>query len=137
MTLLRKHLLATTLVALALALTACGGSSDEDDVRSAAENFASAFTDENWSEVCGLMTKGSKAQLEGAGEVLQVKGGCEDVWKKVANRVPKSAKQQLENLEIDTVKVSGNKATVTTTSSKGEPAQLRKEDGEWKFDFEG
>lgn len=47
MTRLRNHLLATTAVVLVSALVACGGGSDEDDVRSASEDFVSAFKDEN------------------------------------------------------------------------------------------
>lgn len=129
-----RHLLASTAVVLALSLVACGGGSDEDDVRSAAENFASAFKDENWGEVCALMTKQSKAQLEQAGELLQA-NGCEAVWKKAAKRIPEEAKQQLDNFAVDTIKVNGNTATVASTSAQDSPAQLRKEDGEWKVNF--
>lgn len=131
----RKSVLLSAMVALLLSLVGCGGSSDEDDVRSAAENFASAFKDENWSEVCTLMTKQSKAQLEQAGELLQADGGCEDVWKKAANRIPEEAKRQLDDFEIDTVEVTGDTATVSSTTAKDDPAQLRKEDGEWKVNF--
>lgn len=130
-----RHLLTTLTVALALSLIACGGGSAEDDVRSASDDFVTAFKDENWSEVCTLMTKQSKAQLEQAGELLDANGGCEDVWKKAANRIPEEAKQQLENFEIDTIEVNGNTATVSSTSAKDDPAQLRKEDGEWKVNF--
>ena len=34
------------------------------------------------------------------------------------------------------VKVEGDTATVTTAEAKGQPTQLRKEDGEWRVDFE-
>jgi hypothetical protein len=130
-----KRVLASAAVVLALSLAACGGGgSDEDEVRSAAENFASAFKDENWSEVCALMTKQSKAQLEEAGKLLQA-DGCEAVWKKAANRIPEEAKQQLDNFAVDTIKVNGNTATVTSTSAQDSPAQLRKEDGAWKVNF--
>jgi hypothetical protein len=135
MTHFRKHLLATTAVVLVLSLGACGGGSDEDDVRSASEDFVSAFKDENWGEVCSLMTKKSKAQLEQAGEALDATGGCEDVWKKAAKFLPPEAKKQLDNFEIDTVKVDGDKATVTTTDAKGSRTQLLKEDGEWRVNF--
>lgn len=135
MTRLAESLLVPVTVALVLSLVACGGGSDEDDVRAASEDFVAAFKDENWSEVCTLMTKQSKAQLEQAGELVQADGGCEDVLKKVATRIPPATKQELEDFEIDTVKVNGNTATVTSTSAKGAPAQLRKEDGEWKVNF--
>lgn len=130
-----RHLLTTLTVALALSLIACGGGSAEDDVRSASDDFVTAFKDENWSEVCTLMTKQSKAQLEQAGELLDANGGCEDVWKKAAKRIPDEAKQQLENFEIDTIEVNGNTATVSSNSAKDDPAQLRKEGGEWKVNF--
>ena len=84
MTRSHTNLLATTAAALALSLFACGGGSDEDDVRSASENFVAAFKDEDWAEVCSLMTEDSKAQLERAGQVLQAEGGCQDVWEKAS-----------------------------------------------------
>lgn len=135
MTHFRKHLLATTAVALVLSLAACGGGSDEDDVRSASEDFVSAFKDENWEEVCSLMTEKSRAQLEQAGEALDAKGGCADVWEKAKKFLPPETEKQLDNFEIDTVKVNGDTATVTTTDAKGSPAQLIKEDGEWRINF--
>jgi ketosteroid isomerase-like protein len=135
MTHFRKHLLATTAVALVLSLAACGGGSDEDDVRSASEDFVSAFKDENWEEVCSLMTEKSRAQLEQAGEALDAKGGCADVWEKAKEFLPPETEKQLDNFEVDTVKVTGDKATVTTTDAKGSPTQLLKEDGEWRINF--
>ena len=131
----RKHLPATLAVVLVLSLGACGGGSDEDDVRSASEDFVSAFKDENWEEVCSLMTAKSRAQLEQAGEALQAKGGCPDVWEKAKEFLPPETEKQLDNFEIDTVKVNGDTATVTTSDAKGSPTQLIKEDGEWRINF--
>ncbi len=131
----RKHLPATMAVVLVLSLGACGGGSDEDDVRSASEDFVSAFKDQNWEEVCSLMTAKSRAQFEKAGEALDAKGGCPDVWEKAEEFLPPETEKQLDDFEIDTVKVNGDKATVTTTDAKGEPTQLLKEDGEWRINF--
>lgn len=131
----RKHLPATMAVVLVLSLGACGGGSSEDDVRSASEDFVAAFKDENWEEVCSLMTEKSRAQLEKAGEALEAKGGCPDVWEKAKKFLPPETEKQLDNFEIDTVKVSGDTATVTTTDAKGSPTQLIKEDGEWRINF--
>lgn len=135
MTHFRKHLLATMAVVLVLSLGACGGGSDEEDVRAASEDFVSAFKGENWDEVCSLMTEKSKAQLEQASEALDAKGGCPGVWEKAAKFLPPETEQQLDNFEVDTVKVNGDKATVSTTDASGEPAQLIKEDGEWRVNF--
>jgi ketosteroid isomerase-like protein len=133
----RQRLLLTLAVVLVLPLSACGGS-DEDDVRSASEDFVAAFKDENWEEVCSLMTDKSKAQLERAGQVLDANGGCEGVWEKASKFIGDKAKRQLDDFEIESVKVDGDTATVTVTNAeaKGQPTQLRKEDGEWRVDFE-
>ena len=136
MTRLRTHLLATTAVVLVLALVACGGGSDEDDVRSASEDFVSAFKDENWEDVCSLMSEDSKAQLEEARDLLDAKGGCADVWEKAAEFLPPDARKQLEDFEIESVKVDGDTASVTTANTKGGPTRLVKEDREWRVDFE-
>jgi ketosteroid isomerase-like protein len=133
----RQRLLLTLAVVLVLPLSACGGS-DEDDVRSASEDFVAAFKDENWEEVCSLMTNKSKAQLERAGQVLDANGGCEGVWEKASKFIGDKAKRQLDDFGIESVKVDGDTATVTVTNAeaKGQPTQLRKEDGEWRVDFE-
>lgn len=133
----RRLSLLTTAVVLALSLVACGGGSAEDDVRSASENFVTAFKDENWEEVCSMMTKASKAQLEQAGETLDAKGGCPGVWEQASKLIDAEAKKQLEEFEIDTVKVNGNIATVTSVAAGTDPARLRKEDGEWRVDVAG
>jgi ketosteroid isomerase-like protein len=130
-----QRLVLTLAVALVLPLSACGGS-DEDDVRSASEDFVAAFKDENWEEVCSLMTDKSKAQLERAGQVLDANGGCEGVWEKASKFIGDKAKRQLDDFEIESVKIDGDTATVTTAEAKGQPTQLRKEDGEWRVDFE-
>jgi ketosteroid isomerase-like protein len=136
MTPVAKRMLLTLAVVAVLPLGACGGS-DEDDVRSASEDFVSAFKDENWGEVCSLMTDKSKVQLERAGKAIGADGGCEDVWEKASKLVDDRAKEQLEDFEIESVKVDGDRATVTTAEAQGSPTQLRKEDGEWRVDFEG
>ena len=69
---------------MVMSLVACGGGSDEDDVRSASEGFVSAFKDENWEDVCSLMIEDSRAQLEDAGDLIDAKGGCADVWEKAS-----------------------------------------------------
>ncbi len=136
MTRLRNHLLATTAVVLVGALVACGGGSDEDDVRSASEDFVSAFKDEKWEDVCSLMTEDSRAQLEDAGGLIDAKGGCADVWEKASEFLPPDAKRQLEDFEIESVKVDGDTASVTTANAKGGATRLVKEDGKWRVDFE-
>lgn len=133
----RRLSLLTTAAVLSLSLVACGSGSPEDDVRAASESFVTAFKDENWDEVCSMMTRASKAQLERAGEALEAKGGCPDVWAKASKLIDARAKKQLEEFEIDTVKVNGNTATVTSVAAGTDPARLRKEGGEWRVDVAG
>lgn len=130
------------MVVLALSLVACGGSSDEDGVRSASENFVSALKHERWSEVCALMTKKSKDQIEQAGEPTDEKDGCVALWEEAVRRLPSAFKRSLGTFEVDTVKVNGNTATVTSSGARlalrggqRRPTKLLKEDGEWKVDF--
>lgn len=46
------------------------------------------------------------------------------------------SKAQLEDFEIESVRVDGDTASVTTAKAKGGSTRLVKEDGEWRVDFE-
>lgn len=52
--------------------------------------------------------------------------------------LPPDAKRQLEDfeIEIESVRVDGDTASVTTANAKGGSTRLVKEDGEWRVDFE-
>lgn len=50
--------------------------------------------------------------------------------------LPPDAKRQLEDFELESVKVDGDTASVTTANAKGGSTRLVKEDGEWRVDFE-
>lgn len=130
-----KHALSAAAIALLLSLSACGGS-DEEDVRAASEDFVTAFQAENWRDVCSLMTVDSRAELAKAGEILDAKGGCEEVWAKASKFIGGDIKRELDDFEIESVMVDGDTATVVAANAKGEPTRLRKEDGQWRVAFE-
>lgn len=83
------------------------------------------------------MTEDSKAQLEEAGDLLDAKGGCADVWEKASESSPPTQNASSRIFEIESVRVDGDTASVTTADAKGGGStRLVKEDGEWRVDFE-
>ena len=109
---------ALLLLALAALLGACGpgGDSDEDKVRDVVENVA-----DNNPEVCKQLTDEFLSREFDGDE-----GKCEKQAREAEDD---------QNLEIEEVKVDGDKATVEATADgdKG-TALLVKEDGDWKLD---
>lgn len=88
------------------------------------------------------MTKKSKDQIGQAGELIDAKDGCAAQWEKAVRRLPSAFKRSLGTFEVDTVKVNGSTATVTSSGARlalhagqRRPTKLLKEDGEWKVDF--
>jgi hypothetical protein len=128
-------------LAVALALTGCGGRSDADKAKEALTTFMAAIARGDGKTACGLADAAGRQRL-----VTAAKGrlSCESVVAAIATRIPPDVRTGLENAEIRRVTVRGNTATVDDadiTSSKGRlsgflngdtPEKLVKEGGRWK-----
>ena len=119
--------LATTGVAAALALSACGGPSDNQQVRDTVEGFGQASALKDYQRICDtLISRRLSEQVERVGLPCEVafRRGLESV--------------QGLRLKVREIKVGDAKARVRVlTSAKGQPAsndviELVKED-EWRI----
>ncbi|MGI8750400.1 MAG: hypothetical protein ACR2J6_07615 [Thermoleophilaceae bacterium] len=101
-------------MALTLGLSACGGS-DEDDVKSIAEQVANS--DE---KVCDHVT----------GDFLKALGGSKKKCRESAKQDTGAGKPKVKDVKVD-----GDKATATLTDGRTK-ATLRfaKDGGDWKVD---
>jgi len=105
----------TVLAALALTLVACGGESDEDQVKEVATQLAN--TDE---AVCDKATD----------KFLKAVGGTREQCRKSAKEDDGSTKPK-----VGAIKVDGDKATAVLTSGKSKATfGLVKDGDEWKLD---
>jgi hypothetical protein len=121
------------LAACCLALSACGGGSDEDQVKSAATDFAHAFASGDTDKACDLLTDSAQKQIETAGK--QIGGGdCAKVMKAVRRLIDKKDLDEIRQFKVVSVKVDGDTAEVEDNGSNGDPTRMRKVSGEWKVD---
>ncbi|MEA2420333.1 MAG: hypothetical protein QOE60_2539 [Thermoleophilaceae bacterium] len=123
--------LALVSLLLALALGACGGGNDSDDVRQTVRDFVQATNDRDGDRLCGdLLSQDYMEKATGAS----------------GDKAQDACKQQLELIKglklrlvsIGAVKVDGDSATVRATiSTAGQRLprrfELTKEDGSWKL----
>lgn len=110
-----------------------GGSSDEAQVRGVVDRYMQAFVDGDTEEACDLLTPAARKELEEAFELLDAKS-CAEAMSSVLKMLEEKDRKQLEDIEIRTVKVTGDTAVVTTTGPEDEPTRLRKVDGEWRVE---
>jgi ketosteroid isomerase-like protein len=128
----KRAAIVATLVAVGLG-AGCGGGggSDEDQVREVVTAFVEAGKDRDAAEACSLLATDQVKSVEGLGSG----GSCTTVLAGIFAR----AEDVDTDLEIQDVRVSGDRATVdaTITSAGGRPQAksvlLVKEDGEWKI----
>ena len=117
MTSLPRKRLALLLITPALALSACGGSSDSDTIKNLVKDV-----DKDSAALCDHATDKLLAQV----------GGTAEKCKQAARAYPDKG-----SIKGDiTVKVDGNNATTEfdTSDGKHEKATLVKDGGDWKFD---
>lgn len=130
---------AATALALtaALAVAACGSSSDEAEVKGTVKDFVSASNERDFEKFCELLSTDTKKKVE-----AQTGGTkCQEGLEQAAGSTP-------GNTEAEVTKVSiakgGKTATATTRlKQKGQEQaageqqlQLVKEGGDWKIAFE-
>jgi hypothetical protein len=108
-----KRFLAVAIAAGALAVSACGSKSDEDQVKDVVKKV-----DDNPAALCDNATKDLLAQLGGKSACVQLAQANKDSSKS----------------KVSDVKVSGDTATATVTDDSG-PSQVtfQKVDGDWKI----
>jgi hypothetical protein len=101
-------------LALALAVLAgCGGKSDEDAIRDVVEQGS-----KDPSAICQNLTRQGLKDVGGRAQ-------CQQLAKSQDNTDP--------NVQIDSVEVDGDKATVKVTGKDGaQTIRFAKEDGDWK-----
>lgn len=127
----RLHSPALAVVAAASLFAAGCGGSDEDDVKGAIKDIATAAQDKDYEKVCNGLTDDVRKQFE-RGARRAGGGDC----KKLLERLDKGGAISKEigdpdDLKFEKVTVKGDKATVKLKDDP-EPAELVKEDGEWK-----
>jgi NTF2-like N-terminal transpeptidase domain len=119
--------------ALAVGLTACGGS-DSSDVKSALQDYNDAVANKDAAKACGLLSDQAKKTIGGK--------TCEQTLKTGFALLTPKQLEAFKKTEIKNVKVSGDKATATITfpSDSGVPQQtqtLVKENGDWHLQAAG
>jgi hypothetical protein len=121
---------ARTLLALlavaALAVAGCGGESEEKEVRSTLDRFASATASKDYQTICDLLSR------DLVDEVRKVNLPCEVAFKRGLEDVEKPS------LRVQRVVVDGKtaRATVRSSAANQQPSEdevrLVKEEGEWR-----
>lgn len=112
-----------------------GGGDDEAQVRDLVTNYAAAIADSDGDKACGYLTNDARAQVEAAGKALDVDGDCGAVMDKATEEASDEDRKELEDIEVTSVEVNGDRAVVQVTSGgeTGDPSTVVKEDGEWRI----
>jgi len=111
------------LAVAAVALAGCGAS-DSNDAKKTATDFYSALRGGDGKKACSLLTP---EEAQSAGGVGGGAGGtCEATIGQIGSGLPAAG--------VKSVKVNGDKATVTLSASSALPItiQLEKRDGKWR-----
>jgi len=122
-----RALLLALLSAIALAVSACGGDSDEDQIRSVVTEFAEAVQEKDGAKLCDSVVTG------------RIPGGrqCEG---EVADAFFEEVEQagEVEGVRVNEIEVEGDTATarvlVTVNGEEmDDEGTFKKVDGDWKF----
>lgn len=118
-----------------LAGAGCGESEAESaksDVEAAVKEYATALKDKDYDKACASITEASRKLVEMQGG--QGGGECPAILKQAADAGQIGDIPDEEDVEFSSVKVTGDNATVKIKGGD-QPAKLKKEGDEWKFDF--
>jgi len=118
-------------LALAVALSACGGGDDSDDAQQAVRDFVQATNDRDGDRLCGHLLAQEYMEKATGASGDKAEGACNDQLSLI-----KGLKLRL--VSIGATKVDGDEATVRATIVTGGQRtsrrfQLAKEDGDWKL----
>jgi len=126
-----RKALAIVLVSAAAA-AGCGGQSDADAAKTAMQNFLAAIHDGNGSRACSLLAPSAASQL-GRGNAAN----CPQVL----SGATAQERQQIGKVRVKSVKVSGNRASVTldygaagSLPHGSGPSSMVKVSGAWKVE---
>lgn len=119
-------LVCAILTATVLALAACGGESDEEQIERVVASFADAVEEKDVGKFCGAVITD---EIPGGGK-------CEDGLS--AEDI--AATGDVESVMVSDIEIDGDTATAdVTTKVDGEDMKedldFRKRDGDWKIDF--
>ena len=106
------------------------GGPDEAQIRKTLDEYTTAFVGGDGEATCALLTDAARAQLEQAAAGKGAGEDCVSIITAAAKTIPAEQKQQLENINITTVKVDGDTATVEIEGGTG-AGKLEKVDGRW------
>lgn len=135
---MKKLLTASTIAALALSLSACSGTSEEDAAIQAAESFMNAMIQGDGETVCGLSLR--------AGEVVTSDDpdwdGCVESISILSEAMaPQLEAEGITEVSIDKATVTGDTATIKLEDIDGDIFHgqttvfaLRKIEGKWYMD---
>ena len=131
--LLTKTVPLAATAALAVGLTACGGS-DSDDVKSSLKDYNNAVASKDAAKACDLLSDAAKKTIGGK--------SCEQTLKSGFALLNAKQLAAFKKTTIKNVKVKDDKATATISFPKdsGVPDQtqtLVKEGGEWRLQAAG
>ncbi|MFL5877139.1 MAG: hypothetical protein ACJ76T_14820 [Solirubrobacteraceae bacterium] len=131
--LVTKALPLAAAAALALGLTACGGS-DSDDVKSSLQDYNNAVGDKDAGKACDLLSDAAKKTIGGK--------SCEQTLKSGLALLNRKQLAAFKDTTIKNIKVKDDKATATISFPKGSgvPDQtqtLVKEGGKWHLQAAG
>lgn len=122
-----RPLAAAVLVTAAVALTACGGESDEEQIEEVVAEFADAVKEKDAAKLCATVVTEQIPEGEDCEEQVSAEefGSIGDV----------------ESIEVSDIKVDGNSATANVTATVGgeemeDEASFRKADGDWKLNLD-
>jgi hypothetical protein len=120
-------------LAACAAIAACGGSSDEDEVRQVVDDLYAGFADEKANRVCDTLSRRQRKAISAgaAGERTQ---SCEQVMSLVFSLGGDGLERARETEVVD-VEVDGDQATATVEyRDKKSKLGLAKESGAWRID---
>jgi hypothetical protein len=116
-----------------VAVVACGGSGDEDEVRKVVDDLYAGFADRKANRVCDTLSRRQRDAI-GAGAGGERTQSCEQVMS-IALSFEGEGLKRAKQAEVTDVEVDGDEASATVEfRGKKTRLGLAKEDGEWRID---